>query len=110
MAPLLRLLQLLWIAQQDKAAPSRCAGQHIRQRHLAGLVDKEDVDRPHEFLARPEPRSASEHVYGAALQVVQGVVIRPDLANRPVGGTIALSLVSAGYPSNIHLLRSSHDV
>src|ERR1035437_4231505 len=110
MAALLGLYQLLRVAQQNKASSSRCTGQHISQRHLARLVDKEDVDGLHDIRARPQPWSAAEHLYGTTLQVLQSFVIRPDLTNRPAAGTIPLHPVCASYPSNVHLTGSLEDL
>src|SRR5579862_576112 len=69
MASLLRLFQLLRIAKQNKASSSRGTGQHIGKRHLARLIDKEDLDGIHELRARPQPWSSAEHLYSAPLQV-----------------------------------------
>ena len=45
-APLLRLLELLRIAEQHEAPRRLRDGEHVRERHLAGLVDEENVDAP----------------------------------------------------------------
>jgi hypothetical protein len=56
MAALLGLFQLLRVTQQNKTASSLRTHQYISQRHLACLIDKEDVHRirkiPTRSLAR----------------------------------------------------------
>src|SRR5579871_5239353 len=81
MAPHLWLFQLLRVAQQDKALSGRRAGQHIRQRHLPRLVDKQHVHRIHEIRARPEPCSRTEHICCAALQTPQCCIVRANFTN-----------------------------
>ncbi len=57
-APLLRLLELLRVAEQHERPAGLGDGQRVGERHLPGLVDEEDVDALEHLLARPEPGRA----------------------------------------------------
>ena len=90
MAALLRLLQLLRVAEQNEAPSGRRASQNVRQRHLARLIDEENVHGIAELLSAPEPGSTAEDIDRAALQALQRFVIRADFADGPAVGIGAL--------------------
>jgi hypothetical protein len=54
-ARLLRLLQLLRVAEQHEAFRARGYCEHVGERHLARLVDEQHVDAVAEALVRPQP-------------------------------------------------------
>ena len=62
------LRELLRVAEQDEVAGAGGDGERVGERHLAGLVDQQDVDRRLHALAREQPRRAGDqqHVVGAA--------------------------------------------
>ena len=62
MASLLRLFELLRIAEQNDALGGRRNCQHIRERHLSGFVYEQDIQGVFCFLSRPQPRGSSGYV------------------------------------------------
>ena len=68
MTSLLRLLELLRIAEQHDAVRRLRHGDDVRERHLSGFVDEEHVDRRLEFRSRPQPRRAADDIGLAGLQ------------------------------------------
>ena len=62
MASLLRLFELLRVAEQDEAPRGVRDGEHVGERHLAGLVDEQHIDGLGELGPRPEPGRAAEDV------------------------------------------------
>ena len=72
-AALLGLLELLRVAEKDQAAGCGRDGEDVRQGHLPGLVDEEDVDRVLELLARPQPGGAAEDADLAISESSSGV-------------------------------------
>jgi len=59
---LLRLFEVLRIAQQNDAPRGLRNGQHVREGHLPRLVDEEHVDGAVIVLARPLPGGARPDV------------------------------------------------
>ena len=49
------LRQLVGVAQQDDRGGRAADGDHVGQRHLASLVDEEDIDRIEHVVAGEEP-------------------------------------------------------
>ena len=68
--------ELLRVAEQDDASRRLRARHRVGERHLAGLVDEERVDRVLELVVRPEPRRAGGHVVLVAAQAVGDLVVR----------------------------------
>ena len=59
--------ELLRVAEQHEPAPGARDRQRVGERHLAGLVDEQHVDRPPHLLARPQPRRPRDEVDGLVL-------------------------------------------
>ena len=66
MAALLRLLELLRVAEQDQALRRLRDREHVRQRHLPGLVDEQHVHGFAQLFARPQPAGAGDDIGPAA--------------------------------------------
>ena len=94
MTALLRLLELLRIAEQHKAVGGLRDGEDVRQRHLPRLVDEQHVDTRGGLVGRPEPRGATEHVDVARLQRVDRLAVRPVPRNALARLVIVLALAS----------------
>ena len=62
------LFELLRVTEQHHAVGSLRNRDDIRERHLAGFVDEQDVDRRREFRTRPKPRCPSHDVHFTGLQ------------------------------------------
>jgi len=62
---LLRLFELLGVAEQHEVVRGAREREHLRERHLAGLVDEQVVEPAHGVVARPQPRGAADHGAGA---------------------------------------------
>ena len=50
------LSQLVRVSQQDDVSRARRRGDHIRQRHLAGLVNEEIIEAAFNLRSREQPR------------------------------------------------------
>src|SRR5262249_51113558 len=74
-APLLRLFQLLRVAQQHQILSCWRTRQNVGERHLSRLIDEKNVHRIHEFLPAPQPGSAPQNVDGAAAQTLQRLAV-----------------------------------
>ena len=62
MTPLRRSLQLLWVSKQDQFLCRLGHSKHIRQRHLAGFINKERVHAFERSFGRPQPRCPPENI------------------------------------------------
>ena len=76
------LLELLRITEQDQAPPRGGGGQHIAERHLAGLVDDQDVDALLETGTRPTPGRRAEHIDVSVFESRKDGLV-PGLAHDP---------------------------
>ena len=74
-AALHRLIELLWIADQDDRFSRLRYGKHVGERHLRGFVCEENVDRLERVLPRPQPCRAAADRGGAAAQCREQVLI-----------------------------------
>ncbi len=95
-AALLRLLELLRVAEQHQTASGGRHGQRVGQRHLPGFVDKQHVHRGRGFFAGPQPRGAAEHVHVAGSerrQRVAVVVVGAHVLGRVAGRVVLAALV-----------------
>ena len=70
-----RLVELLGIAEQSDAVTGRRGGQHVRERHLAGLVDEQHVDRADHVGTGPQPVRSGGDVRLAAVEGAQDLVV-----------------------------------
>ena len=87
MRALERLVELLRVAEQHEAPGRRRYGDDVRERHLAGLVDEQDVDRAAEVLARPDPgRPAGDVDLARRERVAQLAVRRVAASPRRTSG------------------------
>jgi len=62
MAALLRLFQLLRVAEEDDALGGLRDRKDVRKRHLPGLIHEEHVDGIAAIRARPHPDGAGRHL------------------------------------------------
>src|SRR6516225_321511 len=110
MAALLRLLQLLRVAEQNQAFSSRGTSQNVGKRHLACLIDEQNVHGIAELLSTPEPRSTPKDIHGTTLQTLQRLFIRTNLAYRSAVGIRSFLPVSITYLGTIHFAGNIHDL
>src|SRR5687767_7225222 len=79
MAPLHRLLELAGIAQQDDALCRLGNSQDVRQGHLGGFINEEDVDGPSCVWTSPQPRGARRDMAGTSYRREQLAILRREL-------------------------------
>jgi len=77
-APLLWLVQLLWIAEQHHAVRRARRGDRVRQRHLPRLVHEQHVHRCGHVRTGPEPRRATDDVGFSGLEQAQRLLVARD--------------------------------
>ena len=96
MAALLRLLQLLRVAEEDDALGRLRDRKDVRKRHLPGLVHEEHVDGIAEVGARPHPGSAGRQLSLASGDARKKCGVVGQLEDLPAGVLrIALDLLGA---------------
>src|SRR5260370_28862558 len=84
MAPLLRLLELARIAEEDDAPRCRSGGERVHQTQLASLVDDQNIYNS--GLRRPEPSGASQHLNGPVGERRERRAALHEICNRPFRG------------------------
>ena len=105
---LLRLFELLWIANQNKALRGLRSSEDICQRHLPCFIDKENIDRFKQLLPRPQPVRPAYNICCSILEcAVDGVVIcnLNDLrvvAKRFVAYLLHTTNISVLFTSSLH--------
>ena len=95
MHALQRLVQLLGVAQQQQAGGAGRRGQGVGQRHLAGLIDAEDVDRASHLFARPQPAGAAHDIQESGGQAVTRVVGALQVLEALGGGLVVGALADS---------------
>ena len=91
---------------RTRLLPADAQANTFCQRHLARLINKEHIDGIHKLRTRPQKWSTTEHLYGTALQIPEGFVIRRDLSNWVAAGTISPRLVCTSDARHVRLSRS----
>src|SRR5260370_4602421 len=96
MAPLLRLLELARIAEEDDAPRCRSGGERVHQTQLASLVDDQNIYNS--GLWRPEPSGASQHLNGPVDQRRERRAALHEICNWPFLGLFSrLDLVATPH-------------
>src|SRR5713226_100395 len=96
MAPLLRLLELARVAEEDDTPRSRSGGERVHQTQLARLVDDQNIYNS--GLWRPEPSGASEYLNGPVGQCRERRAALHEVFNRPFLGFLpVLDLVATAH-------------
>ena len=95
---LLRLFELLGVAEEDDAARRVGGREDVGEGHLGGLVDEQHVDGLRELFARPQPGRAAHHAGGAILKRFERLGIVGELGDAWVRSLhlIVVSLVGDG--------------
>src|SRR4051794_8774970 len=78
-----RLAQLLRIAEQDQVRSCMRGREDVGERHLAGLVNQEDIDAVAEVLTSPKPSCPTDYLGVSRVDRVQ--YLRRLLIGRGVG-------------------------
>src|SRR5216684_1035400 len=84
LGPLLRLLELARVAEEDDTPRCRSGGERVNQTQLAGLVDDQNIYNSGYW--RPEPSSASEYLNGPIRQRRECGAALLEICNRPIPG------------------------
>src|SRR5690606_16425808 len=93
MAALQRLLELLRIAEQHQALARRGDREHVRQRHLPGLVDNQHVDALLEVFPHPTPGRRADDVDAAVLDAAANDAVVTLVLDAPLACGRALALL-----------------
>src|SRR6266849_1727187 len=93
LGPLLRLLELARVAEEDDTPRCRSGGERVHQTQLASLVDDQNIYNSGDW--RPEPRGASEYLNGPFCQRRERRATLHEICNRPFLGFLPrLNLVA----------------
>src|SRR5712692_10053160 len=88
LGPLLRLLELARVAEEDDTPRSRSGGERVHQTQLASLVDDQNIYNSGDW--RPEPSGASEYLNGPVGQRRERRAALHEIYNRPFLGLFSL--------------------
>src|SRR5262245_50826340 len=93
----LRLFELLGVAQKNDAIGSLGDGQCVGQRHLAGLVHEQNIDRLDKLGSTPQPRGSAKNVDLAGLKGFESGLIVLDLQDWASISRSFVYFVAKGY-------------
>jgi len=110
--PLLHLGQLLRIPKQNRVPRRSGHGNHVGQRHLAGLVNEDRVDLVLELAASPEPRRARGDVYVAVPDEAHDLVVGLGGPITParLDGLVLVDLANSSHGQALRLCVIEHRV
>ena len=108
-ARLLRLLELLRVAEQHEALRRGGQREHVGERHLSRLVDEQHVDAVAKLGPRPEPCRTAEQRVIAVQEEIRDPRIRVDRVDRLGVAVLGIAPVQALEPAELLLLGELAD-